>query len=341
MTIDDGPVAGELSSPGAGPVVVSAPASTAGQAHKLRLRLDLSYDGTDFAGWAIQPGQRTVAGVLFEALTTLLRAPVPLVVAGRTDAGVHAAGQVAHIDVDPIALAALAPRQSRNGPDAGEQLAASQGSGGPLEHAQPGVVGLLRRLAGLLPLDVRVFNGTVAPAGFDARFSALRRQYRYRVSTSRYGADPLRRRDTFSLARPLDLAAMRPASDVLLGIHDFAAFCKAPSNPVASTIRELQSLNIRDSPDEDSVVLIEVSADAFCHSMVRSLVGVLLSVGTGRDSADRPAELLAAQRRTSAVRTAPAHGLTLVRVDYPADYDLLARAEQTRAVRLADDPPQR
>lgn len=296
----------------------------------LRLRLDLSYDGTAFSGWAEQPGLRTVAGELGCGLATLFRAPVPLVVAGRTDAGVHASGQVAHIDVVGDALRSLAPRRT-----------AGHGTVPWLAHAESGDFaagryGLLRRLAGLLPPDVRVQGVRLAAAGFDARFSALRRHYRYRIATSTYGADPLRRFDTVGWHHQLDAESMAQAGARLLGLHDFAAYCKAREG--ASTIRDLQDLRVRRSADEPTVLLIEVTADAFCHSMVRSLVGALIAVGEGRTPVDRPGLLLAQRRRTSDVHVAPARGLTLVRVDYPSAVEMGLRAQETRAMRELPAP---
>jgi tRNA pseudouridine38-40 synthase len=266
-----------------------------------RYRLDVAYDGTDFSGWAVQPGLRTVCGVLTEAVARVLRMPLPagratmLTVAGRTDAGVHATGQVAHADL----------------PD-------------DLDPAW-----LVRRLARILPPDVRVRAVTTVPREFDARFSALRRHYRYRVATAPHGADPLRARDTLSWPYPVDLDAVNAASQRLLGEHDFAAFCKRRDG--ATTVRELQELAW--TRDEDGVVTAAVSADAFCHSMVRSLVGALLDVGRGRRDVGFPVALLTRGMRANEVPVAPAHGLTLVRVDYPPDADLATRAETTRAVR--------
>ena len=244
----------------------------------------------------MQPGRRTVCGVLTEALATVLRAPVALTVAGRTDAGVHATGQVAHADL-------------------------------PAEVDAPWLV---RRLARLLPPDVRVRAVTRAPDGFDARFSALRRHYRYRVATAPFGVEPLRARDTVAWPHPLDVDAVNAASAALLGEHDFAAFCKRREG--ATTVRALQRLAW--TREVDGVVVAEVSADAFCHSMVRSLVGALLEVGRGRRAIDWPASLLRRGERASEVAVAPAHGLTLVGVDYPPDDELAARAETTRRVRV-------
>lgn len=246
----------------------------------------------------MQPTQRTVCGVLTESLSTVLRTPVSLTVAGRTDAGVHASGQVAHVDLS----ADVEPDQ------------------------------LLRRYNRLLPLDVRVRAITEVPAEFDARFGALRRHYRYRVTTARHGADPLRARDTVAWPHALDLGAVNEASALLLGEHDFAAFCKRRDG--ATTVRALQELSWAPAPGEDGVLVAEVSADAFCHSMVRSLVGALLDVGRGRRAPDWPSALLARRERANEVVVAPAHGLSLVRVDYPDDADLAARASVTRRIRV-------
>ncbi len=303
-----------------------------------RLRLDLSYEGTHFSGWAVQPGRRTVAGVLQDALGTVLRAPTRLVVAGRTDAGVHATGQVAHVDAPADRLAALAPRHL---------------AGSPSDPAvDPGCVGLRRRLAGVLPADVRVRSVAPAAPGFDARFSAVSRSYRYRISTTEWGAAPADRRLVLAWRRPLDVAAMQDAAAGLLGLHDFAAYCRP--RPGATTIRHLLRLDVgergaghRADQGTDEVtghcaeVHVDVTADAFCHSMVRALVGALLAVGDGRHPVSAPAALLAAGERTAAIAVAPAHGLTLVHVEYPADADLAARAAQTRAVRPGEPSPGR
>ncbi len=256
----------------------------------VRFVLAVSYDGTDFSGWARQPGRRTVCAVLEDTLSMVLREDVRLTVAGRTDAGVHASGQVAHADL-------TVP------PD-------------------------LTRLARALPADVRVTAIRPAPPGFDARFSAVRRHYAYRVCDRQWLADPLRRRDTVTWPRPLDVDVLNEASQGLLGLNDFVAFCRRREG--ATTIRDLQRLEWARAGD---VVTALVSADAFCHSMVRSLVGALLAVGEGRKPIEWPRELLTATERTSTVTVAPAHGLTLTAVDYPPDDQLAARAEQTRNVR--------
>ena len=174
---------------------------------------------------------------------------------------------------------------------------------------------------------------TLAPAGFDARFSALSRSYRYRISTAEWGVEPAERRQVLSWRRPLDVAAMRDAAAALLGLHDFAAYCRPRLG--ATTIRDLQRLDVS---EHDVEVQVDVTADAFCHAMVRSLVGALLAVGDGRDARTAPAERLAARERTAAIAVAPAHGLTLVRVTYPPDDELAARAERTRALRATNAP---
>ena len=299
----------------------------------VRLRLDISYDGTDFSGWAVQPGRRTGAGVLTDALRTLLRQDPRLVVAGRTDAGVHATGQVAHVDVALERLAGLTPRHLTGDDGFGPTDAPVQStavdvrdmSGQALAAA---CLGLERRLAGLLPLDVRVRSARPAAPGFDARFSAVSRSYSYRIGTAGWGVEPADRRFVLALRRPLDAEAMSRSAVALIGLHDFAAYCKPREG--ATTIRDLRRLDVRKVGDE---VVVDVTADAFCHSMVRSLVGALIAVGQHRGDPDAPAALLAAGRRTADIHVAPAHGLTLVGVAYPADTELARRAEQTRALR--------
>lgn len=278
----------------------------------VRLRFKIAYDGTDFAGWAAQTGQRTVAGVLDDSLSTVFRTPVVSRAAGRTDTGVHAVGQVAHCDVPAEALAYAYPRSPRDG--------------------EPEFLPLVRRLGKFLPEDVRVLDVVRAPAGFDARFSALRRHYAYRLSTAPYGVEPQEARFVTPWPRPLDVDAMAEASRNLLGLRDFAAFCKHRDG--ATTIRDLQRLDW--SRDGDAVTAY-VTADAFCWSMVRSLVGALLAVGEGRREPSWCAELLTATRRSSDFAAAPARGLTFVGVDYPPDDQLEARTSVTRDVRTADE----
>ncbi len=277
----------------------------------VRLRLDIAYDGTEFAGWAVQTGQRTVAGVLEEALSTVFRTAVVVRGAGRTDTGVHATGQVAHVDVPGEALPHAYPRATRPGDSE--------------------FLPLVRRLGRFLSRDVRVLDVKRAAAGFDARFSALRRHYVYRLSTAPFGVEPHEARFVTAWPRPLDVDAMTEASRKLLGLHDFAAFCRHREG--ATTIRDLQRL---DWSREGARVTAHVSADAFCWSMVRSLVGALLAVGEHRREPDWCASLLAADRRSSEFAAAPPQGLTLVGVDYPSDDQLEARTKVTRDLRVVD-----
>ena len=237
----------------------------------------------------------------------IARTEVPLTVAGRTDAGVHARGQVAHVDVPQEML---------------EQRSVAN---------DPGK--LVRRLAKLLPEDVRVHGCDFAPEGFDARFSALRRHYVYRITTSPRGALPTRARDTAEWFKPVDIGAMQDAANALVGLHDFAAFCKAKPN--ATTIRELQEFSWQDvsTPEEPQLFAARVTADAFCWSMVRSLVGCCLSVGEGRRDVDFAAALLQETKRSSRIPVAPAKGLSLVQVDYPEAGEMSARADITREKR--------
>ncbi|MCV7426456.1 tRNA pseudouridine(38-40) synthase TruA [Mycobacterium montefiorense] len=284
--------------------VTSPPTSS----EDVRLRLDIAYDGTDFAGWATQAGQRTVAGVIDDALTTVFRTPVRLWAAGRTDTGVHATGQVAHVDVPAATLPNAYPRSPRAG--------------------DPEFLPLLRRLSRFLPTDVRVLGIARAPSGFDARFSALRRHYEYRLSTAAYGVQPQQARYITAWPRDLDVDAMGVASQDLLGLHDFAAFCR--HRPGATTIRHLQRL---DWTREGDLITAHVSADAFCWQMVRSLVGALLAVGERRCTPQWCGELLSATNRSSDFAAAPAQGLTLVGVDYPPDDQLASRILITRDLR--------
>lgn len=264
----------------------------------VRVRLDLAYDGSGFHGWARQPGLRTVQEDLESALATVLRvSDVGVTCAGRTDAGVHARGQVVHVDLEsPI--------------DPGE---------------------LVHRLNGVLDRDVRVRGGMIAPSGFDARFSAVWRRYVYRVADTDAAADPLLRGHVLSWPRPLDERRMNDAAIALLGEHDFTAFCKRREG--AATVRRL--LELRWGRTRGDVVEATVRADAFCHHMVRALVGCLLQVGEGRRTPEWPAQVLAVGQRDSGVLVVPAHGLTLEEVAYPPDAELAVRAETTRTVRVA------
>jgi len=287
-----------------------------GTAAVLRLRLDLAYDGTAFAGWAVQPGLRTVQGVLEDAMAMVLRTDGPprVTVAGRTDSGVHARGQVAHVDI-PVDLL----ERSRGRAD------------------RPVAEALLTRLGGVLPTDLVVHTVRHAPPGFDARFSALGRRYTYRICDDAARRDPLARAHVLWHRRPLDAEAMDAAGIPLQGRHDFASYCKP--RPGATTIRTLEVFRWSRPVDgrDAGLVVATVQADAFCHSMVRTLVGASVAVGEGRRGPGWPAELLAARSRLAGAHVVPAHGLTLEEVRYPADDAMGVRAAQTRARREAHD----
>lgn len=277
----------------------------------MRIRLDIAYDGTHFRGWARQPTLRTVQGTLEAALARIVGSDVQFVVAGRTDAGVHAQGQVAHVDLDDTQWARIEARQGRS----------PQDPAGSIAGRMRGVLGAYS--------DVTVTRSAPAPEGFDARFSAVWRRYRYRLADQVAGFDPLRRHDTTVVRGRLDEQAMDAAAQSLIGLHDFASYCKPRDE--ATTIRTL--LDYRWSRDTDGVLIAEVKADAFCHSMVRALVGGCVAVGEGRLDVADLVVLRDAVTRTSEFKVLAARGLTLMEVGYPADELLSARAEQTRARR--------
>jgi len=268
----------------------------------VRLRLDVAYDGTGFSGWAEQPARRTVQGVLSQTLAAVLRLDsVTLVCAGRTDAGVHARGQVCHVDV---------PRR-------------------------PDLTWLRRRLSSALPEDLRVPTVTVAPDGFDARFAALWRRYAYRVCDDPAAVDPLQRHLVLVWRRRLDLVAMNAACARVLGEHDFAAYCRRREG--ATTVRTLRELSwVRRT---DGILEARVVADAFCHSMVRALVGAAIAVGEGRLHADVPHQVLAGRVRDSRIQVVPPHGLTLEEVGYPDPGQLGDRADAARSRRVQATQP--
>lgn len=267
-----------------------------------RIRVDIAYDGTDFSGWAKQPGLRTCQGLLEDALATVTRQATPVTVAGRTDAGVHALGQVAHFDV----------------PDDFTRLDT-----------------LPRRLNGLMRSgDIAVLRAVPAPEGFDARFSATYRRYRYRLQLD--APNPLSR-DTTHWHRPLDTNAMAEAANLFTGLNDFAAFCKPREG--ATTIRELRefSWHMVDTDGPGRIFEAHLLADAFCHSMVRALVGACIAVGEGRMGLAAAADLLMQTRRSSAFPLMPPQGLTLMEVGYPSNDQLGAQARRARAKRTPDD----
>ncbi|ASN21123.1 tRNA pseudouridine synthase A [Arthrobacter sp. YN] len=279
----------------------------------MRVRLDLSYDGGPFNGWALQPGLRTVQGSLEEALALLLQRPVRVTVAGRTDAGVHARGQVVHLDLTEAEWLSL-----------------------PRGHELDPAVALLRRLRGALSRilgdltgAVEVHDAGLAPEGFDARFSALWRRYSYRIADGPERWDPLLRSITLWHKAPLDVSLMNSGVLALLGLQDFRSYCKPREG--ATTIRELQKFSF--SRGSDGVIVATVQADAFCHNMVRSLVGSALRVGEELESPGwLHSRLLERKRDAKSVLAAP-HPLVLEEVAYPSDAEMLARAELTRARR--------
>jgi len=279
----------------------------------LRIRLDLAYDGGSFSGWAVQPGRRTVQGTLEAALELVVRRPVRVTVAGRTDAGVHARGQVVHLDLTEP-----------------EWLGLNRGA--ELDPA----VALLRRLRGALSRELGDLTGSIvvheaaiAPEGFDARFSALWRRYSYRIADGLERWDPLSRYDTLWHKTPLDVDLLNAGAAQLLGLHNFLSYCKPREG--ATTIRELQRFEFERGAD--GVIVATVQADAFCHNMVRALVGSALYVGEGQERPEWLHERLLAKKRDARSVLAAPHPLVLEEVAYPSDAELLARAERTRALR--------
>ena len=270
---------------------------------RIRWRLDLGYDGTAFSGWAAQADRRTVQGELATWLGRVLAVDPPprLTCAGRTDAGVHARGQVAHLDLDPAL--ALDP------------------------------TAVVRRLNRVLPDDLVIWGLAAAPAGFDARFAAVWRRYVYRLAEPSVPVDPLVRAQVTVLRADLDLDAMNAAARVLLGLRDFAAFCRGREG--ATTIRtllELAGVRVAGGP-LSGVVEVTVRADAFCHSMVRAVVGALVEVGTGRRDAAWLSGVAAGLARQPSVPVLAPGGLTLEEVGYPPDAELAERARQARTTR--------
>ena len=267
----------------------------------LRLRLDLAYDGTNFFGWGKQIDRRTIQGEVEIALEKLTRIPVATIVAGRTDAGVHALGQVIHVDIPDV----------ENGPYS--------------EKINWKFADLPFRLNRILDEDIRVLKASVAPPGFHARFSALRRHYEYKIVDGNQTVDPLRRFDVATWYRPLNLELLNDASQLLLGEQDFAAFCKF--RPGGTTIRNLQEFSWH--RDEKGVLHATIIADAFCYSMVRNLVGAVVCVADGRFPIQWVKDVLDNRQRISDSMVFPGRGLTFMQVDYPSDSELLSRIGQT------------
>lgn len=292
-----------------------------------RVRIELSYNGSGFHGWAKQDGLRTVQGEIEAALETVFRRPISLTVAGRTDAGVHAAHQVAHADlpvpVEPHALEKLCDRL--NGLIAsryGQSWREAVQSGAPAATPDKGLS------------DLVIYRIEPVSDEFDARFSALARHYEYRLVDSKRDRSPISSGDAWWCPyEDLDVSAMQQAADRLVGLHDFLSFCKPREG--ATTVRELTELKVGRA--EDGGLLIRVSADAFCHSMVRSLVGALVEVGRGKRDLTWVEDLVRNPGRNQGVPIAPARGLTLVQVDYPPEEQWGQRASQARSVRDASE----
>ena len=275
----------------------------------IRYRLDVAYDGTDYFGFAAQKGHKTVQGELLKALTTVFgksKLAFEMRVAGRTDAGVHATGQVIHIDLTHTQLKRLGR-----------------------------TVGMMGSLNDLLPVDIRIIDVTVAPPGFDARYSASYRKYRYTIADKAAFKNPLLARSTLWLKFELDLLAMQAASLALVGLHDYASFCRPKDG--ATTIREVRSITINRNKKAGNVVEVELVADAFCHNMVRAIVGALIAAGGGRVGPDQVAATLARRSRVGSFKVQPPHGLTLIEVGYPPKNQLAAQAEQAKNMRTLDE----
>lgn len=287
---------------------------------KIRVRLNLSYNGAAFHGWAIQPELRTVEGELSAALTRICRTMIVLTVAGRTDTGVHAHGQVAHFDL-PVEIWKRIPGRSEITPE----QALVRKVNALLAHNAAGPKGYS---------DIVVHSAEPVCADFDARFSALWRRYTYLIADGPANWDPMRT-DVLWVPTELDLSAMNQAAKPLLGEHDFLSFCKP--RPGASTVRTLKELSfqrIKINPaDQRGIICASVCADAFCHSQVRTLVGTLIEVGRGAREIDWPAERLAARVRNGEVVVAPAHGLTLVEIGYPTPAEYGRQAQLARRYR--------
>ena len=244
-----------------------------------RLRVDLTYDGTNFSGWAKQPNQRTIQEEFEKALTTILRTPVTTIVAGRTDAGVHAKHQVLHSDI-------------------------------PIDSQ---IDNLTFRLNQFLTDEIRVLRTAWAPVNFHARFTAQSRTYQYKIIDGGQVTAPLDRYDSVEWFRKLDINLMNLGSNLLLGEHDFFAYCKFREG--GSTVKNL--LKFEWHRDENSIVIGEIQANSFRYNMVRNLVGAAVCVGEGRFEPKWMKKVLDERLRVSDSYVFPAKGLTLISISYP------------------------
>ena len=275
----------------------------------IRYRMDLGYDGTEFNGWAKQPNLRTVQKEVVKALSMIFgesKDDFRLRIAGRTDAGVHAVHQVAHFELSENQIKRIGRNQDLRG-----------------------------RLNSLLPRDVRIHVIGPAPVGFDARYSAVFRRYRYRISDLKALRDPMLARYTLWLRAELDLAQMRLAAKSFVGLHDFAAFCKPRAG--GTTIRRIRQIKISRNRELGNIVEIELKADAFCHNMVRSIVGALIAVGRGKASVRDIEERMKSGSRVGSFKVVAPEGLALIEVGYPAEAKLASQAEKTRSRRSMDE----
>ena len=282
----------------------------------IRLRVDLAYDGTDFSGWAKQPGLRTVQGEILTALERIFDTDSEdfgLTVAGRTDAGVHAQAQVAHLDLSERQFARLGRHNQ------------------PTERLEK----LAYRLNSLLPSDVRINELTEAPEGFDARFAATSRRYVYRIADRASVKDPLEARFTLWVNQELDLPKMQQAASLLIGLHDFAAFCKP--REFSTTIRTLRFVDVRRVYGRGGVIEVDLLADAFCHNMVRSIVGALIAVGDGRAEPEDIRQRLDSASRSGSFKVVSPHGLSLTEIGYPPANQMAAQVAQAKALRSLED----
>lgn len=285
----------------------------------LRVRLDLAYDGAHFSGWAVQPGLSTVQGVIEAGLQTLLRRPARLTVAGRTDTGVHARGQVAHVDLTPGEWHGLSRGKEMTPETAmlrrlGATISRELGASDRQRHQVPAVV---------------VREVSLAPPGFDARFSALWRRYSYRIADRPGLRDPLVRGVTLWHPHEQQVDRLNDGARQLLGLQDFRSFVKP--RPGATTVRELQRFVFERA--EDGIITVAIQADAFCHNMVRGLIGSTLRVGSGEKEPSWLLERLHARTKEARSVLAAPHPLVLEEVRYPDDAAIGRRAEETRARR--------
>lgn len=271
----------------------------------IRYRINLAYDGSAYYGWARQSGRKTVQQSLLDALTLVFGESTndfSMRVAGRTDAGVHAFSQVAHIDVTAAQIKRLGRTKS-----------------------------IAFRLNSILDRDIRIHSFEIAPPGFHARFSATFRRYRFRIADGPVAKDALQARYTLWLAHELDLDLMRDGAKEFIGLHDFNSFCKARVG--ATTIRNMKSIKISRNPELGGVIEIELIADAFCHNMVRAIVGGLIAVAQGSAEKSEITHALKVAQKRAPFKVATPEGLTLVEIGYPADDKLEEQAAITRKKR--------